>query len=1764
MPTRSDALPLMTFSSPLLSSVDRLLRGFESRLSLAGASSWLGRMDRFTDRFFASRLSSLGLLAGAPILGFQPRESEPMSLVPAESWIPSPTELRGQTASSNNRLPQAGVVPTARAAAARPSMPIVTPGRTPAIGSDTVAGVAPLTEPSRAGSVTDVAPTTARISAASAVPGSSPSSAASPLAPLATPGVDAASESPTATEPQVRDLVRVAASQQAVRESLPQATPRVSALGRAFLHLGFSDARLGLSNRDPLQSLFAAPSVDDSMSMVAPDGSRPMAARMAQAQAQSLAQVLVTPDAVPVQKKPAQSVAREAAAQVRESIHRPVGNPSVAESASAAAAASFVPSPSVALGSSHDAALTDSATAAAPAVTEPASLPSAVSGSDPAAPSASSGTTPRAVASPGRSRSARGTSMGTVVPSLWTPMSSALAPELVLGETAAAAYFAHLPTQDAVVLPSLSKPWSAPGSVGARSEQFTSRIGQPTQQIVPSKSAPQSFATWADAPGVPSQIGQLLAQHATSVARLPRSFDALVQTMDRGLSQSDSPRVVDRFVSPALPFVPPTESRQKSSEPTSSVSTARQPAAVPASNQTIRQTGPVSAAPGMASGPLSSTPRLSTPAAGLWAPSAEAVSAGSDPSVVESSHVRSLVADVPPQREQPSAEPASVFGRQARTATDASAAGPARPWLTPGGMATLAELFAAGVGLSSGGAQRQAESLGLSFVPSMVPSWLPLSASAGERQDLSAGSFVPVRERAAASLPYLPAESLSSSSLSPSAQATSLSSTTKSAPTRRDQPELTVRVGSSPITDRLSSEPAVAGLPALAAMMFGPSASPAREGASPAERGGNLLSQIGALGARSEVFAREHGVVRAEELASSLVSDAGSGFERFAAQVSANRFAPSSVPEAVRRQADAQVGRFDATLPALAGTAQRAESRPDGMPISSSSAALPFPGATALRSERLASQFAQSLLGATAGSANLWQGAPGLPSSIAAAVQQSQSVDTPSRWAMGPRGLLFVSEPLPTSLSQTAQTQPKPSQNRSAVAAKAASAVSIPAAGVSGIGSGSDALPQVSATGAAAPVEQAVAPRSVSAADVSHPVAASSRAAALPWQRLGGMGALAELFAASVGVGTGAAASIAQSLGVSAEGSFWPTWLSAISRSTGQPELPARFAAQLPSLTLPSTVEDQASKAQSPSETRRTSPRPLDAFVPAKSSFAPHSAAMLTGGLAATAESFAKQHGIERVAAVSERTMAPSQKAGSGDFAQEESAGRWVSVAGGLVFVPRDASATRDADATNRSLTTKQPTQAAKSTSDVARQSTLSQVPSNVAASSSLSSLSSLDLGRLGALGLRSELFSALLGPQSAHAGLLGGPRSGWEDIVSMLTSLPKAAQPSDADSSPTMPRWAWSGAGGLLYLGAPQRTSTGGVGPQAARDLASRDAGRPRQAEARGLSSVVAAQPGSLLSSLGSTQQLADRVSGRNQPTERGAEHIASPLLSLISAPALERDDRRGVGDVQRAFGSRLLTGFPRLAQRGDDSDSPTALWPKTMMQQVQRIEKVLSQLPVEWQPSTKVAAAVRQSGIALTPLWQELPRKLNQLKPYETVEPASARDSSSSASTDMAHVAAQRSPALSMVGPTAAPAEARREERGADSNKQQAVEKAMQDAVSSMIKSGGQAAASARLLEAIRAHSLPSPTRTDERMSLGDLSLIALSMGEQRIAASSPDHPKDRLEPNVSMALRMKKWKHVEDDKNSYRKAVTEHAEQVVKFMKNQMDQAKQRGQF
>jgi len=514
---------------------------------------------------------------------------------------------------------------------------------------------------------------------------------------------------------------------------------------------------------------------------------------------------------------------------------------------------------------------------------------------------------------------------------------------------------------------------------------------------------------------------------------------------------------------------------------------------------------------------------------------------------------------------------------------------------------------------------------------------------------------------------------------------------------------------------------------------------------------------------------------------------------------------------------------------------------------------------------------------------------------------------------------------------------------------------------------------------------------------------------------------------------------------------------------------------------------------------------------------------LLAGGLAATAESFARQHGIERVTA-NEGLAAHRGLDGDVD-AVEESLGRWLSIAGGMVFVPKDHS------------TAVKPSGRRQDAPRTAGQ------PASVTTPSA----STATFAQLGGMALRSELFSALLGPQTNQVGADRFPSlTGWEDIASLLTSLPK--QQDVAESA--LPRWAWSGTGGLMFVGAPSN-----VRPSASERVQPGVAapGHRGGRTAPRTESFPTAAPGSV-------GRMAEAMADRSATSVRSAEHIASPLMSLVAAPSLKMESRQGVSDVERAYSQRLLTGFPRQQPATGLESTPTSLWPTATLQHVQRLEKVVSMLPSEWQPSMKVVAALRQSGVAQTPLWQELPKALNSLKPYETA------DDGEDSVTSLPQVAgaALRSPALSMVGRTSPPpAQVRSDGPSQEAAKQQAVEKAMREAVSSLIQSGGQAGASARLLEAIRSHASASPTRTDDRVNLGDLTLIALSMGENRIAASSPDHPKDRLEPNVANALRMKNFKHVEDDKNTYRKTVGEHAEQVVKYMKDQLEKQKLRGQ-
>jgi len=825
------------------------------------------------------------------------------------------------------------------------------------------------------------------------------------------------------------------------------------------------------------------------------------------------------------------------------------------------------------------------------------------------------------------------------------------------------------------------------------------------------------------------------------------------------------------------------------------------------------------------------------------------------------------------------------------------------------------------------------------------------------------------------------------------------------------------------------------------------------------------------------------------------------------------------------------------------------------------------PGGMALRSELLANQLGQWLPGSSPDAPTQWGRAPGLSSSLAQILVHPTREDVQPRWAFGPQGLLFVSGPAsPVEKAQLASRVPNAPMARTVQQTPSGLPANLsPAAGSfepTWFASRTQPIPALGekTLPVHGSVSTAVPGTGVIPSEPSFPV--------MPWLRLGGMGALAELFSAEIGLGSGASQSLAQSLGVSSGRSLAPEWLRSFVEQRSSPELEARFAAMLPSLWIPtepgstmgsaipkSAVRSTPALAKSPSPPppsglpapgvlpmlgqQLETDGPLETGGPLETTGQPvltpsgaaqslprGTGALRAGGLGAMAELFARSRGLERVPDDGEITAHRT------DAADGASGGRWLPVAGGMVFVPSDSAATPVSgrpDLTPRGG------------------SKLAVVPSVLAA---------MDWSKLGGLGVRSELFSSLLGRISSPSGAGGpSPLTGWEDLSLLLTSLPKQADSSDSLET-VLPRWAWSGAGGLMFLG-------GASTERPAAAASGRASASPSTVRA---GAGTGAMLPSAASAPGSLAKMAEAVADRSQAGARQAEHIASPLLPLLAGATTWNEARNDVRDVQGAYAQKLLTGFPKANLASAQTQEPTALWPKATLQQVERIEKVLSQLPTEWQPSMKVVSAIRHSGVALTPLWQELPRALQQVKPYERVDEVHTADDGEA---EFSSAVASRSPALSMVGSTPlsespSPSMPHREPAPSASAKPQAVEQVMREAVSSLIQSGGQAGASARLLDAIRSHASSQTSRADDRVNLGDLTMIALSMGQQRIAASSPDHPKDRLEPNVSNALRMKNHKQVEDDKNSYRKAVSEHAEQVVKFMKDQLEKQKQRGQF
>ena len=160
----------------------------------------------------------------------------------------------------------------------------------------------------------------------------------------------------------------------------------------------------------------------------------------------------------------------------------------------------------------------------------------------------------------------------------------------MLGETAKPRILRICLTQDAVVLPSLSKPWAPRicrarvsslllGVASRRSRSFRRRArhGHSQPGLMPRCSVADRAASCATC-----HVGSARPAHSM---RWFRRWIGACRSRTRRAS-------LDRFVSPALPFVPPTESRQKIEQNRpAAYRPPVSPAAVPASNQQFDKLG---------------------------------------------------------------------------------------------------------------------------------------------------------------------------------------------------------------------------------------------------------------------------------------------------------------------------------------------------------------------------------------------------------------------------------------------------------------------------------------------------------------------------------------------------------------------------------------------------------------------------------------------------------------------------------------------------------------------------------------------------------------------------------------------------------------------------------------------------------------------------------------------------------------------------------------------------------------------------------------------------------------------------------------------------------------------------------------------------------------------------------------------------------------------------------------------------------------------
>jgi hypothetical protein len=267
------------------------------------------------------------------------------------------------------------------------------------------------------------------------------------------------------------------------------------------------------------------------------------------------------------------------------------------------------------------------------------------------------------------------------------------------------------------------------------------------------------------------------------------------------------------------------------------------------------------------------------------------------------------------------------------------------------------------------------------------------------------------------------------------------------------------------------------------------------------------------------------------------------------------------------------------------------------------------------------------------------------------------------------------------------------------------------------------------------------------------------------------------------------------------------------------------------------------------------------------------------------------------------------------------------------------------------------------------------------------------------------------------------------------------------------------------------------------------------------------------------------------------------------------------------------MLTAFPQPdvaapRETGAASAKPSILWPQLAAATAERVQKLFAMLPAAAASTGPLAALADLAKTAPTgtgvgmPLWQRIPSQAAlSVVAGERAEEQAREDGNDPDEPDR--------PSLTLLSgerPTAQ--RSRREAASTPASPARAATPPPVEVFKAALTASGisreQVEASARLMQAIGAQNGTSGGRGDDRLSLDDLTLVAISMGQGRMAASQGSALTSI--PSVESALRLPSVQHptvMQDDK-AVRKKIDTMAESVVKMIKQMKDNQSVRGGF